>query len=123
MGIVGMRETYREGPKTVTRMPTPFADKLIERGMEYGCIDRFPERLLAINGESNDRFGPGCGIAGIARQIPPQDRAALLGQFPRKGSLDPDKSVLNELPYLRIVKRAHWFVSIGRHQNPHMAGQ
>ena len=67
--IVGMRKPHREDAKTVARKPTPFADDLIERGMENRRIDGFPERLLSISRQSNDWFGPGRWVIGIARQI------------------------------------------------------
>src|SRR6266480_5701805 len=52
-GIVRMRKTHRENAKTVTPAPTPFADDLIERCVKLRCIDRLPERLLSVAGESH----------------------------------------------------------------------
>jgi hypothetical protein len=49
--IVWMRKTDREGAKTFTRTPTPLADDLIERSVESGRIDCFPEWFLSIRGQ------------------------------------------------------------------------
>ena len=43
---------------------------------------------------------------GIEGDVPPHDGAALLGQFPRKGAVDTDEPIPNELLYLRVAERA-----------------
>src|SRR4030081_3335271 len=116
-----MREAHREGAKAVTRTPTPLADHLIERGMESRGIDCFPEWLLSVPRKSNDGFGPSCRVAGGTREFPPHNLAALVGKLPGKGPFNPDKAVLNELPYLRAVEHARGFIFTGRHENPHIA--
>jgi hypothetical protein len=47
-----------------------------------------------------------------------RDGAALLS---KKGPVEPDKPILNELTYLRVTKRAHRLMFIGRHAYPHIA--
>jgi hypothetical protein len=42
----------------------------------------------------------------IEGNVPPHDGAAFLGQFPRKGAVDTDEPILNELLYLRVAERA-----------------
>jgi hypothetical protein len=109
-----MRKAHREGAETIARPPSAFANQLIECGMKNGCVDSFPERLLPISREPDDRSGPACGIVRIARQIPPHDGAAFIGKFSRKGTVDPDKAVLNELLELRAAERTRRFM--GRHE-------
>src|SRR5262249_10462226 len=113
-GIVGMRKAHRKSAKAAAWMPAPVADKLVKRGVERRRIDRLPEWLLSILQKSNDRSGPGCGIIGIARQVAPHDRAALVGEVPRKGIVDADKAVLNELLDLRAAQRTRRV--FGRHE-------
>jgi hypothetical protein len=54
-------------------------------------------------------------------QIAPEDGAAFVGELPRKGAINSDKSILNELFYLRVAKHARGFTFTGRHENPHIA--
>src|SRR5580700_6156649 len=119
-GIVRMRKPHRESAKTVTQAPASLPDDLIERGMENWRIDGLPEWLLSVTRKSNDWFGPSRRVIAIARQIAPHDLAAFVGELPGKGPVDPDKSVLNELLYLRVAQRARGFVFVGRHENPHI---
>jgi hypothetical protein len=100
-----MREAHREGAKTVTRTPTPFADDLIERGMESRRIDCFPGWLLSVPRKSNDRFGPSCRVVGITGEVPPHNLAGFVGELPGKGTINSNKTILNELLYLRAAKR------------------
>jgi hypothetical protein len=88
--------------------------------MENGRIDGLPERLLSVARKPDDWFGPGRRIIGIARQIAPHDLTGLVGKLTPKGPVDPDKAVLNELPDLRVAERAHGFVFMDRHENPHI---
>jgi len=43
---------------------------------------------------------------GIEGNVPPHDFAAFLGQLPRKGAVDTDEPIPNELRYLRVTERA-----------------
>ena len=115
-GIVGMRKAHRKGAKAAARTPAPTADELIECGMKRRRVDRLPERLLSISRETNDRFGPGCGIIGIAGKVTPHDRAALVGEISREGIVDADKTIPDELLDLRTAQRTHRFV-FGRHES------
>jgi hypothetical protein len=117
-GIIQARKAYRKAAEVRTRTPTAVSDKLIESGMEQASVRHFPEWLLVIVSKSNDRFRPRCRIVGIAPGVPPQDGAALVGQFSGKRSVDPDKSVFNKLLYLLVAERAHWFTFSG-HENSH----
>jgi hypothetical protein len=114
--IVRMRKTHGEGAKTIARAPAPLADQMIERGMENGRIDSILEWLLPVSRKSNDRLGSGCGVIGITRQVPPHDGAAFIGEVKGEGAVDPDKTLLNELPNLRVAQRARRFEFMGRHE-------
>jgi len=54
---------------------------------------------------------------GIEGDIPPQDVAGLLGQFPGKGAVDTEEPVSNELLYLRVAERARAQTIIVSHEN------
>src|SRR5207253_10428087 len=69
------------------------------------------------------RLRPCRRVVRIAWQVAPQAGAAIVRQLPGKGPVEPDKSVLNKLPYLRVTEWAHGFVFTGRHENPHIFGR
>jgi hypothetical protein len=62
------------------------------------------------------RARPRRRVVAIAWQIAPHDFAALVGEFAGKGPVEPDKSFLDKLPYLRVAECARLFVLMGRHQ-------
>src|SRR6185312_16920069 len=115
-GIAGMRKAHRKGAKAGARTPAPAADELVEGGIERRRIDRLPKWLLAVLQKPDDGSGPGCGIIGIARKVAPHDRAALVGEVPRKGIIDADKAVLDELLDLRVAQRTRRVV-LGSHES------
>src|SRR2546423_10886107 len=117
-GIIWMRKSHREGPETVTRTPAALADELIEGCVENRTVDRALERLIAILTKPDHRSCPRRGVVGIAWQIAPHDLAALVGEFAGKGPVEADKSVLNELLYLRVAQHARGFafMFLGRHK-------
>jgi hypothetical protein len=78
-------------------MPTAASDKLIEGRMQHGRIDRIAERRLPVIAKPDDRRRPASVVIGIAFDVAPKDGAPLIGKLPGKGSIDPDKSVLNKL--------------------------
>jgi hypothetical protein len=120
-GIVRVRETHREGPKTLARDPTPFTNKLIEGGVENGCVCSRPKRLPSIPWQPDDRPRPCRRVVWIAGSVPPHYGATLLGQLPRKGLIDPHESVSHELLYLSIAKRSHGFISLLDTKSSHRA--
>src|SRR5258708_15331121 len=122
-GVVGMRETYREGAQAVARAPAVFADELIEGGVESMSVRRFPKRFLCIAGQPDHRSGPCRRVVRIKRNIAPHDRATLLSKLPREGAVNPNKPVLNKLLQLCFAERAHRFISIRRHEILISSGQ
>jgi len=84
--------------------------------MKYGSVCSPAERFLAVIAEPDDRLGPGFPVIGIASRLAPEQGAPLVGEFPRKGSVQPDKPVVNELRYLGVAERAHVVVCIRRHE-------
>jgi hypothetical protein len=110
-----------KGPKTGARTPTPFSDELVEGRVENRTVCCPLERLIAVVTKPDDRLCPSCRIVRIAWQIAPEDGAAFVGELPRKGAINSDKSILNELFYLRVAKHARGFTFTGRHENPHIA--
>ena len=79
--------------------------------------------FVAVVAKPDDGPRPSRRVVRIAWQVAPQARAAIVRQLPGKGPVEPDKSVLNKLPYLRVTKCAHGFVFTGRHENPHIFGR
>lgn len=118
-----MRKPHRKGPEIGPWAPAPASDQLIERRMQKRRVGRALERLAAIVSEPDHRARPCRGVVAIAWQIAPHDCTALLGQFARKGAVEPDKAIFNELRYLRVTEGARTFVFLGRHENPHIARQ
>jgi hypothetical protein len=53
---------------------------------------------------------------GIEGDVPPHDGAGFLGQFPRKGAVDTDEPIPNELLYLRVAERARVQTIIVSHE-------
>jgi hypothetical protein len=102
-GIVRMREAHRKAPEAIARYPAPLSNKPIESGMEYRRVRCLLKGSPSIAGQPDDGFCPCCRIMAIEGDVPPHDGAGLLGQFPRKGAVDTDEPVPNELLYLRVV--------------------
>src|SRR5882757_9077039 len=119
--IIRARKPHRKGPKTGARTPTPFSDELVEGRVENRTVCCPLERLVTVVTKPDDRLCPSCRIVWIAWQIAPEDGAAFVGELPRKGTINSDKSVLNELLYLRAAEHARGVTFIGRHENPHIA--
>jgi hypothetical protein len=115
-GIVRMRKPHRKGAKVGTRTPTAFSDELVEGRVENRTVHRAFERLAAIVTKPDHRPRPRRRVVRIAWQIAPHDLAALVGEFTGKGPVEPDKSVLNELLYLRAAECARGFAFMGRHE-------
>src|SRR5229473_2953500 len=86
-----------------------------------GLIVPFPGNLPTKAAPSFGAICRAIRIIRIARQIAPKDGAALVGKLPGKGTINPDKAILNELPYLRALEHARGFMFTGRHENPHIA--
>ena len=108
-----MRKAHREGAETIARPPAPAADELVEGGVQHRRVGGQPERLVAVTAKPDHRPRPACGIVGIAGQVAPHDDAGLLSEPPRKGLVDSNKSVLNELLDLRSAERARLFAFAG----------
>jgi len=81
----------------VARPPSSLTDETVERRVQDWCIYRHPERRLLVVTEPDDRFSPRCRVVRIASGVPPQDGTARVGKLPRKGPVNSDKSVFNEL--------------------------
>ena len=108
--IIRARKPHRESPKA-PRTPAPFSDELVEGRVENRTVYGPLERLVTVVTKPDDGPCPGRRIIRIARQIAPQDGAALVGKLPGKGALNSDKSVVDKLLYLRVRERArlvHW---------------
>jgi hypothetical protein len=96
-GVVRVREAHWKTAEIRARAPAAPSDKPVESGMEHGRVHRFPERLLPVIAEPDDRLRPGFLVIGIASYVAPQDGATFLGKFPWKGSVNPNKPVSNKL--------------------------
>jgi hypothetical protein len=120
-GIIRARKPHGKGSQVRSRAPASFSDKLVKSRVQHGTVDGALERLVTVVTKPEDGPCPARRIIRIARQIAPQDGAALVGQLTGKGTIDPDKAILNELPYLRASERARRFRFMGRHENPHIA--
>ena len=97
-------KTNGEGAKVGPRTPPSFADELIKGFVQHGTVYSLLERRIAVVAKPDERLRPGRGIVRIARQVAPHDGATLVGKLPRKGAINPDKSILNELLDLRVAK-------------------
>jgi len=105
-GIVRMWETYRKAPEAIALYPAPLSHKPIESVMEYRRVRCLLKGSPSIARQPDDGFRPCCRIMGIEGNVPPHDFAAFLGQLPRKGAVDTDEPIPNELRYLRVTERA-----------------
>jgi hypothetical protein len=74
--------------------------------MKHRRALRLQERLVVAAGKPDDRFCPCRRTVGIAAGVAPQDDTCLVRKLARKGPVDPDESVTNELADLCIVQRA-----------------
>src|SRR6185369_12393961 len=95
--ILEAREPHRKRAEIWARVPSAFAYEVIVSAMKDLGIRRLAERLLRIHAETYDRPGPGCPIFRILANVFPEDCASLISQFTRKGSIDSDKALRNEL--------------------------
>ena len=88
----------------VARPPSSLTNETVERRVQDWGIYRRPERRLLVVTEPDDRFSPRCRVVRIASGVPPEDGTARVGKLPRKGPVNSDKSVFNELLYLSVAQ-------------------
>jgi hypothetical protein len=72
--------------------------------MQSRRVSGLDERRLGEHAEPNDRARPGCRVVRSATRRLPENLARRIRETPRKGLIDPDKSVGNELFDLRGSK-------------------
>ena len=115
-GIVWRRKPDRKRPQVGARQPAPSTYQLIEGSMQNGRVGGPDKRFLSIHAKPDDGLGPCCRIRRIAARVAPEDGAALVGKFARKGVVDFHESIADELPDLTIAQDLRGVTTFGRHQ-------
>jgi hypothetical protein len=111
-----MRETHGKSPEAIARLPATFPNEPVESVKQHGCGDCLLKGPSSIARKPDDRLGPGCRVMPSAGNVSPHDVAGFLGHGTRKGTVDPDESLPNELLYLSVAERerAQTIISHGR---------
>jgi hypothetical protein len=78
--------------------------------MQQRHIHSLLKRFVRITVEPNDRLRPRRRIVRITARITPQNLTPGISNLARKGIVEAEKSVVNELLNLRISKSKNWFV-------------
>ena len=120
-GLSGARKSHWKAAKVVARPPSSLTNETVESRMQDWRVCRRPERRLLVVTEPDERFSPRCRVVRIASGVPPQDGTARVGKLPRKGPINSDKPVFNEVLYLCVAKRTRRFMIVGRQEYPLIA--
>jgi hypothetical protein len=88
-------------------MPATGSDELVERLVQDPRIGGSGKGLLTIVAEPDHGLGPSRPVIRIAVRVAPEDGAARIRIPARKGPLDLDVSVADELRDLCIAQGSH----------------